>query len=91
MAMSLHSSAADNIMSAINTYSEEWSRYLESIIVDEEVTDQVIKKVYPLHPLSALVLPSLCQKYVQNDRSLFTFLTSSELALTIAVLFCGMN
>ncbi len=24
------------------------------------------------------MLPSLCQKYAQNDRSLFTFLTSSE-------------
>ncbi|WP_414542147.1 hypothetical protein [Nostoc sp. CCY0012] len=74
----IDSSAADNIKSAINTYSEDWSKYLESIIVDEEVTAQVIKKVYPLHPLSALVLPSLCQKYAQNDRSLFTFLTSSE-------------
>ncbi|UKO97399.1 hypothetical protein [Nostoc sp. UHCC 0870] len=74
----IDSSAADNIKSATNTYSEEWSKYLESIIVDEEVTAQVIKKVYPLHPLSALVLPSLCQKYAQNDRSLFTFLTSSE-------------
>ncbi|HEY9801551.1 MAG TPA: hypothetical protein V6D25_14440 [Leptolyngbyaceae cyanobacterium] len=74
----IDSSAADNIESATNTYSEEWSKYLESIIVDEEVTAQVIKKVYPLHPLSALVLPSLCQKYAQNDRSLFTFLTSNE-------------
>jgi hypothetical protein len=74
----INSSAAANIESATHTYAQEWSKYLESVIVDEEVTAQVIKNVYPLHPLAALVLPSLCQKYAQNDRSLFTFLTSSE-------------
>ncbi|WP_066379592.1 MULTISPECIES: hypothetical protein [unclassified Anabaena] len=74
----IDSSAADNIKIATQTYSQDWSKYLEPIIIDEEVTEQVIQKVYPLHPLSALVLPSLCHKYAQNDRSLFTFLTSSE-------------
>lgn len=74
----IDSSAADNIRIATQTYAQEWFQHLESIIVDEEVTEQVIQKDYPLHPLSALVLPSLCQKYAQNDRSLFTFLTSSE-------------
>ncbi len=74
----IDSSAADNISCAIRSDSEEWSKYLESIIVDEEITDQVIKKVYPLHPLSAFALPTLCQRYAQNDRSLFTFLTSGE-------------
>ncbi|PMB25173.1 hypothetical protein [Fischerella thermalis] len=74
----INSSAAENISCAINSYSEEWWQYLESTIVDEEITEQVIKEVYPLHPLSALVLPTLCQRYAQNDRSLFTFLTSSE-------------
>ncbi|MBG1266316.1 hypothetical protein [Nostoc sp. WHI] len=74
----IDSSAADNISCAIRSDSEEWSKYLEPIIVDEEITDQVIKKLYPLHPLSALALPTLCQRYAQNDRSLFTFLTSVE-------------
>jgi hypothetical protein len=66
----IDSSAADNISCAIRSDSEEWSKYLESIIVDEEITDQVIKKVYPLHPLSAFALPTLCQRYAQNNRSL---------------------
>ncbi|BAY94983.1 MULTISPECIES: hypothetical protein [unclassified Tolypothrix] len=72
------STAADNIRIATHTYALEWFENLESMLADEEVTEQIIQKVYPLHPLSALVLPSLCQKYAQNDRSLFTFLTSSE-------------
>ena len=30
----------------------------------------------PLHPVSALVLARLCRKFGQNQRSLFSFLTS---------------
>lgn len=33
---------------------------------------------YPLHPVSLLLLPSLCQKVAQNERTLFSFLGSSE-------------
>ena len=33
---------------------------------------------FPLHPVSALVLPTLCQKVAQNERTLFSFLGSRE-------------
>jgi hypothetical protein len=33
---------------------------------------------FPLHPVSALVLPTLCQKVAQNERTLFSFLGSGE-------------
>lgn len=33
---------------------------------------------YPLHPLSALLLPVLCQKVAQNERTLFSYLGSQE-------------
>jgi len=33
---------------------------------------------YPLHPVSALVLPLLCQKIAQNERTLFSYLGSHE-------------
>ena len=33
---------------------------------------------YPLHPVSALVLPLLCQKVAQNERTLFSYLGSHE-------------
>ena len=69
---------AESISCAIHNESTEWFEHLESVIVGEEITVDAISKVYPLHPLSALVLPYLCQRYAQNDRSLFTFLTSNE-------------
>lgn len=33
---------------------------------------------YPLHPVSATLLPVLCQKVAQNERTLFSYLGSSE-------------
>jgi hypothetical protein len=33
---------------------------------------------YPLHPVSALILPVLCQKIAQNERTLFSYLGSHE-------------
>jgi hypothetical protein len=33
---------------------------------------------YPLHPVSAVILPLLCQKVAQNERTLFSYLGSHE-------------
>ena len=33
---------------------------------------------YPLHPLTAILLPHLCQRVAQNERTLFSFLGSGE-------------
>lgn len=74
----INSSDAEPISCAIHNHSQEWFKHLQSKIMGEEITAKMIEAVYPLHPLSGLVLPILCQRYAQNDRSLFTFLTSSE-------------
>ncbi|OPL12256.1 MAG: hypothetical protein AVO34_07605 [Firmicutes bacterium ML8_F2] len=37
-----------------------------------------IKKLYPLHPIAALALVSLCSGFAQNDRTLFSFASSGE-------------
>ncbi len=63
---------------AINNQAQEWCFTLNNLLVSEELSREIIEKVYPLHPITALVLPTLCHRYAQNDRSLFTFLTSSE-------------
>ena len=33
---------------------------------------------YPLHPISLLILPTLCQRVAQNERTLFSYLGSHE-------------
>lgn len=63
---------------AIHNFSQEWFKHLKGLIQGEDLTAEVLEGIYPLHPLTALILPTLCQRYAQNDRSLFTFLTSAE-------------
>lgn len=37
-----------------------------------------LERIAPLHPLTAVLLPELCSKYGQHERSLFKFLGSSD-------------
>ena len=71
-------SGAEPFKCAIHKQALYWFERLEGITKGEELTPAVLGAVYPLHPITALVLPMLCTRYAQNDRSLFTFLTSSE-------------
>jgi hypothetical protein len=69
---------ADPILYPIHQQAEEWFNTLQSILTENEVSTNIIAAAYPLHPLTSLILPLLCVRYAQNDRSLFTFLTSDE-------------
>lgn len=73
----IDSSQAKVLKDAINTEAEKWFNTLPGQL-PSEVSSSLLASTYPLHPLSLLVLPSLCSRYAQNDRSLFTFLTSDE-------------
>lgn len=42
------------------------------------VAEELFTQCYPLHPLAALILPVLCQKVAQNERTLFSYLGSQE-------------
>lgn len=39
---------------------------------------ELLVRCYPLHPLTLLILPVLCQKVAQNERTLFSYLGSRE-------------
>ncbi len=60
----------------IKNQARDWCEVLRSQI--DDISPELLAAAYPLHPITALVLPLLCTRYAQNDRSLFTFLTSSE-------------
>ena len=62
----------------ISQQASAWHGKLSRVIAIKEITPQVLDASWPLHPVSALTLPQLCIRYAQNDRSLFTFLTSDE-------------
>ncbi len=47
-------------------------------VLDEKATTDLLCNSYPLHPVSAILLPLLCQKVAQNERTLFSYLGSHE-------------
>lgn len=71
-------SQADPILHAIHNEADTWFEALAPALNEKDVSSEVLAAAYPLHPIAALVLPLLCTRYAQNDRSLFTFLTSDE-------------
>lgn len=46
--------------------------------MSHEESTALFTACYPLHPVSALLLPMLCQKIAQNERTLFSYLGSHE-------------
>ena len=46
--------------------------------LENKTAEDLFYNCYPLHPVSALVLPILCQKVAQNERTLFSYLGSKE-------------
>ncbi len=46
--------------------------------LDEFGARNRFSRCYPLHPLTLLILPVLCQKIAQNERTLFSYLGSDE-------------
>ncbi|GER89749.1 hypothetical protein KDW_39110 [Dictyobacter vulcani] len=73
-----HSHTSD-LLPFLNTWATTWQKTLHSHDIHQErLSVQEFSNIYPLHPLAALTLPILCSRYAQNDRSLFTFLTSQE-------------
>jgi hypothetical protein len=66
------------IQSVVHNWAQEWCDSLREPLPRLDLTVETLGHCYPLHPLTALALPILCLRYAQNDRSLFTFLTSDE-------------
>ncbi len=62
----------------IKEQAEMWHERLSAETGISDLTAQIFADAYPLHPVTSLALPQLCIRYAQNDRSLFTFLTSAE-------------
>jgi hypothetical protein len=47
-------------------------------ILDAKAAAELFTNCYPIHPVAAILLPILCQKVAQNERTLFSYLGSQE-------------
>lgn len=76
----LVTSSLEPISAAFTTAATKWvannKKQLESLGHRDLVED--VAAALPLHPVALAVLPELCSRYGQNERTLFSFLTGSE-------------
>ena len=64
----------------IARWAEHLAREMQSLGIVDLADAKVVDACYPLHPLAAMVLPELCNRYGQYERTLFSFLTGPELS-----------
>lgn len=46
--------------------------------LDPDAATEIFAQCYPIHPVALLLLPDLCQRFAQNERTLFSYLGSRE-------------
>jgi hypothetical protein len=75
IAASLRSRSPD-FEKAASEWLQKERKALESLGLHELL--DYAKQALPLHPLTLMVLPDLCSRYGQNERTLFSFLAGAE-------------
>ena len=70
--------ADGGIRDRINDWAERQTATMRSLGISEMSDPDIVASCYPLHPLTAAVLPELCNRYGQHERTLFSFLTSPD-------------
>ena len=58
----------------IDRWARKHSQKMGTFGIAELADPAVVASCFPLHPLAALVLPELCSRYGQHERTLFSFL-----------------
>ena len=64
----------ERLKARIDRWARSHSQKMRTLGIAELADPTVIASCYPLHPLTALVLPELCSRYGQHERTLFSFL-----------------
>ena len=58
----------------IARWARSRAKAMGSFGISEMADPEVVASCYPLHPLAAMLLPELCNRYGQHERTLFSFL-----------------
>ncbi len=76
----------DDLQPRIRRWAETHANEMRALGVADLATAAAVEACYPLHPLTALVLPELCSRYGQHERTLFSFLTGADSATAASFL-----
>ena len=70
----------ENLRKRIARWAGPHASVMRSLGIAEMADPEVVASCYPLHPLAAMLLPELCNRYGQHERTLFSFLTGPHSA-----------
>ena len=69
-----------SVRARINRWANGEAKAMQEQGIADLADPLTVASCYPLHPLAALVLPELCNRHGQHERTLFSFLTSQHRA-----------
>lgn len=76
----------DSLRNRINRWAKPLAKEMRLLGVADLADSKTVAACYPLHPLVTVVLPELCSRYGQHERTLFSFLAGAESASVAAFL-----
>ena len=68
----------DQLRERIRRRAMTYAGSLRALGIADGTDAEALASCYPLHPLVALVLPELCSRYGQHERTLFSFLAGAD-------------
>ena len=68
----------DGLRERIRRRARTYNGSLRALGIADGTDAEALASCYPLHPLVALVLPELCSRYGQHERTLFSFLAGAD-------------
>ena len=68
----------DQLRERIRRRARTYAGSLRALGIADGTDAEALASCYPLHPLVALVLPELCSRYGQHERTLFSFLAGAD-------------
>ncbi len=68
----------DKMRNRIARWAQSQAKKMRPLGIADLGNPEVVASCYPLQPLAATVLPELCNRYGQHERTLFSFLTSPD-------------
>lgn len=76
----------ESLRARVDAWAAEQAQAMKRLAIKEFLTPAAVASCFPLHPLAAAVLPELCGRYGQNERTLFSFLAGAETTAVPALL-----
>ena len=70
----------ETLRNRIDRWSRPLARTMRALGAADLGEPDAVASCWPLHPMTAVILSELCQRYGQHERTLFSFLAGSEMA-----------